>query len=954
MNLHEIKSGFQLNAVRHIEDQQGDLYEFEHVKTGALLVWMKRADENKTFCIGFKTIPENDTGVFHICEHSVLNGSRKYPVREPFVDLLNGSMQTFLNAMTYPDKTIYPVSSRNPKDFLNLMDVYLDAVFHPAIYTNPNIFYQEGWHYEIHKEDEIPTYKGVVFNEMKGAFASVDELISNETARMLFGDNCYQYVSGGDPVHIPDLSYEQFKKAHSTFYHPSNARIFLDGDLDIDAALEEIDSYLRDYTKQEVSFDIPMQKETPYEEHTIGYEIGDEEDPAGKTVVSISTLLSDYSDVKEDIAWNILTSLLAGSNDAPLKKAILEKGLGQDVEVSLLDGIEQFVLTFLVRNTDADKKDEILDAVYGTLGNLAEYGLDHAQLQASLNHQEFMYRMKQEPYGVSLAAVSYNSWLYGGDPAMYLNAGYLYDELRKDVEEGYFEQLLKETIEKRVHAKVVIAEGEKDKGKRTAAEEAERLKAKFASWDRDEVERQIALNNTLDAWQKSEDTPEAKATLPHLKLSDVEKKPQPMEGVRSEIDGVPVRYDSSISGGIAYMNFYFSLAGIRRDQLAAVGFFAGTLSNLATKKHTLLELQREVKAKIGLLSFRCDAFAPDGRRDAALPVLGISCAVLKDKRDEAVDLILEILQETVFTKQTLRPLLEQGLELRRQMLINSGTSEAMLRAAGHFSAESAAREAFSGYDSALWISDLLKNYDEKIDDVIGLFETFQQVLFSGSRMYASYAPDYAEDSVRKMIGALGKEDFHRSVVHYPLFEDDCVGIVIPSQVSYSATSFALDDLSDEQKGALRVLSHIVSYGYLWTEIRVKGGAYGTGCGVRGNGMVSIYSFRDPTPLRSFEKVKAMFDSIDELGEDLCDSIIGAIASASPLLDDYSKLSAGDSLWFANVTDEKRAANRAAMLATTKQSLLALKPLLEEGVKHASNVIVGPKRALDDGRKELVL
>ena len=391
MNLHEIKSGFQLNAVRHIEDQQGDLYEFEHVKTGAQLVWMKRADENKTFCIGFKTIPENDTGVFHICEHSVLNGSRKYPVREPFVDLLNGSMQTFLNAMTYPDKTIYPVSSRNPKDFLNLMDVYLDAVFHPAIYTNPNIFYQEGWHYEIHKEDEIPTYKGVVFNEMKGAFASVDELISNETARMLFRDNCYQYVSGGDPVHIPDLSYEQFKKAHSTFYHPSNARIFLDGDLDIDAALEEIDSYLRDYTKQEVSFDIPMQKETPYEEHTIGYEIGDEEDPAGKTVVSISTLLSDYSDVKEDIAWNILTSLLAGSNDAPLKKVILEKGLGQDVEVSLLDGIEQFVLTFLVRNTDADKKDEILDAIYGTLGNLAEHGLDHAQLQASLNHQEFMY-----------------------------------------------------------------------------------------------------------------------------------------------------------------------------------------------------------------------------------------------------------------------------------------------------------------------------------------------------------------------------------------------------------------------------------------------------------------------------------------------------------------------------------------------------------------------------------
>lgn len=954
MELHEIKSGFQLNTVRHIEDQEADLFEFEHLQTGAQLVWMKRADENKTFCIGFKTIPENDTGVFHICEHSVLNGSRKYPVREPFVDLLKGSMQTFLNAMTYPDKTIYPVSSRNPKDFLNLMDVYLDAVFHPAIYTNPNIFYQEGWHYEIHKEDEVPTYKGVVFNEMKGAFASVDELISNETGRMLFPDNCYRFVSGGDPVHIPDLSYEQFKKAHSTFYHPSNARIFLDGDLDLDAALEKIDSYLSEYTKEEVNFDIPMQKATPFEEHTIAYEIGDEEDPSNKAAIAISTLLADYRDVKKDIAWNILTSLLAGSNDAPLKKNILEKGLGQDVEVSLLDGIQQFVLTFLVRNTEAECKDEILDTVYGTLQELAEHGLDHAELQASLNHQEFMYRMKQEPYGVSLAAASYSSWLYCGDPSLYLNCGHLYDELRKAVDEGYFEQLLKEAAENRTSAKVVIAVGEKDLGKRTAMEEAERLKARSASWDSEEVKRQIALNNTLDAWQKAQDTPEAKATLPHLKLSDVETKPEAMEGVRKEVDGVPLRCDTKIQGGIAYMNLYFSLAGIRPDQLAAVGFFASTLSNLATQKHTLLELQQEVKANIGMLSFRCDAFAPDGRRDAAIPVLSVSCAVLKEKKERAVDLILEILRETVFTPQTLRPLLEQGLQMRRQMLINSGTSEAMLRAMGHFSAESAAREEFGGYASILWIDDLLKNYDAKIDEVIDLFRLFQNVLFSSSRLYASYAPAYVEDSVKKVIAALAKEDFHRGVVHYPLFSEDRLGIVIPSQVSYSAAAFAFKELTQSQRGALRVLCHILTYGYLWTEIRVKGGAYGTGCSARANDIFGIYSFRDPTPLRSWEKFQEMFTSLDALDENLTDSIIGAIAASSPLLDDYSRLNAGDALWFANVTDEERGERRQAMLRLTKKDLLDLKPLLEAGMKEAASVIVGPKRALDDGRKQLVL
>ena len=266
--------GFTVNRIRDIEDCGGTLYEMTHDKTGAQLAWLKRNDENKTFCIGFKTIPDDDSGVFHICEHSVLNGSRKYPVREPFVDLLKSSMQTFLNAMTYPDKTIYPVSSRNPQDFLNLADVYLDAVLHPAIYTNPNIFYQEGWHYEIRSEEDVPAYKGVVLNEMKGAFSSVDEVLMNETGRVLFPDNCYRFVSGGDPKKITDLSYEQFLNAHSTYYHPSNSRVFLDGDLDLDAILAKIDSYFSEYEKEELTFPIAEQKPRPAVMSEVPYEIG--------------------------------------------------------------------------------------------------------------------------------------------------------------------------------------------------------------------------------------------------------------------------------------------------------------------------------------------------------------------------------------------------------------------------------------------------------------------------------------------------------------------------------------------------------------------------------------------------------------------------------------------------------------------------------------------------------
>ncbi|MBQ1740528.1 MAG: insulinase family protein [Erysipelotrichaceae bacterium] len=376
MQINDIIHGFKILNIRHLEEVKGDMYEMVHEKTGARTIWLKRDDENKTFSIAFKTTPVDDTGVFHILEHSVLNGSRKYPVREPFVDLLKGSLQTFLNAMTYPDKTVYPVSSRNDKDFVNLMRVYLDAVFYPLVLNNPNVFYQEGWHYELNDVNEDPIYKGVVFNEMKGAFSSPDGVKSRLMMHALFPDNCYGNESGGDPDFITDLSYEQFCAAHRKYYNPSNSYIFLDGAMDIEQILAIInDEYLSDFGKEgdliEINKQAPVTDIVKKE-----YEISPEDDPKGKAQMAYGYVVGDYDDIEKNIAFSLISSVLSSSNESPLKKAILSKGLGEDVSFDIQDGILQPYVQIDVYNSDSDKEKEVYETIQDVLKDAVKNGLD--------------------------------------------------------------------------------------------------------------------------------------------------------------------------------------------------------------------------------------------------------------------------------------------------------------------------------------------------------------------------------------------------------------------------------------------------------------------------------------------------------------------------------------------------------------------------------------------------
>ncbi len=942
MIINEVINGFEIKNITELSDVKGTLYEMQHVKTGAKLAWLDRADENKTFAIAFKTIPENDTGVFHILEHSVLNGSKKYPVREPFVELLKGSMQTFLNAMTFPDKTLYPVSSRNDKDFMNLMSVYMDAVFHPAIYTNPNIFYQEGWHYEIRHEEDTPIYKGVVLNEMKGAFSSVDETIIDELNRMLFPDNCYQYVSGGDPEHITDLSYESFIETHQKFYHPSNARVWLDGTLDINEVTKFInDEYFSQYEKEEMDFSIPNQVEREAQHHTVQYELSKDESKEHRTQIALARIVSSYDQPLKNLAWGLLSTILVSSNESELKKAIIEQDLGEDVELDIYDGIQQPWIVMCVRNTDAEKYDEVMQAIKKCAEGLIENGLDHDAILATLNQLEFKYREKHEPAGVMFAQRALETWLYDGDITQGFSLNPVFKELRKKVDEGYFEELLKEFFLSD-HLSTVVAVPSYTLSQERVEKEEAKLKEAKDSWKED-VSKYIALNQTLDNWQATADTEEQLATLPKLTKEDISKDPivYPYEVIRKY--GVDVVLHPAEDSGITYLNFYFNLAGITVDHLPSLGFLASLFTNLPTKNKTVEQIQSAIRKDLGGLSFFLDAYSPTGVHDSCIPLLGISASCLKENTEKAIDLMLEIAKETVFDPEKILPLLKQDNESFRQGLLANGQSIAMRRCAAHNSAEGVFREYVGGYESGIYEKNLEKNFEKEIDTFIQECELYQEVLFSKARCTASITGEDQLSFVEKFVDGLYNVDAQPAKMHYPLLKDKKEFIQITGGVSYSAINQNIEETGGKYSPKLNVLSHLLTYDYLWNEVRVKGGAYGTGFAVNQNGNIGAYSYRDPDVTNAINAYKHVYERVASLAasnEDLTQMIVGTIASSEPLLSPLSKVRVADRFYFTNVTYEDRKNNRKAIIETTGEELSTYADVFKKALDEGCICVVG--------------
>ncbi len=937
-----ILNNFRVLSTQPVEELAAVLYEMRHEKTGARLVWLDRVSDNKTFGIAFRTIPENDTGVFHILEHSVLNGSRNYPVKEPFVELMKSSMQTFLNAFTYPDKTVYPVSSRNDKDFINLMRIYLDAVFFPAIYEKPEIFWQEGWHYECAEET---TYKGVVFNEMKGAFASSDTLLQNEINRLMFPDTCYKYVSGGDPAHIPELSYEQFLENHRKFYHPANSYIFLDGSIELDACLKILDEeYLCHFADREMHTEIPFQKPVTGES-TIYYELSPTESLEGRSRVAWAYGLGDYTCRKESMAMYVLSDLLCGSNHAPLKQCILSAGLAEDVAMGVMDGQQQNLLIINADNIADGQEGKIKALMADALREQVQKGLDHEHIRATLANMELRYRERDYgymPQGLGFGNEVLNSWLYGGDPAANLSMAPLFAELNRLVDTGWYEALLERVVLGNDHCCQVLLLPSHTVGQQRQQAEADRLAAAEAQWSDTEREQLLSQQERLDAWQASQDSPEDLAKLPHLELSDISEKPEDVPTELDEADGVPLLRHELATGGISYWNLYFDITDFNEAQLSDTAFLCNALGNLGTKKYTALELQKQIAFCMGELNFSIQSFSKENNPDTCCTYLCASFSCLESKLSQAMRLILEILNATDFSDEGfLRELLLQSKLQLENMVIDSGNSVAMKRVMAGVSAEGVVMEVTSGYSYL----QAVKAMEKEVASLPQRLQGLCAILVDAGRLTLSITGSQEDLPIAQLLEDLPCTQRQLLDCGVKPWGTKKEGIVFPADVYFAVQGGLLP-----HSGQMQVLSQVVSLAYLWNAIRVQGGAYGAGMGTADRGCGVLYSYRDPDAVGSLACYRQIEDFVREFVSwepDLTGFIIGTISGTEPVLLPGRQGKAADSWYFKEMTYDSRCACRREILHTSAEDLLKLAEEIGHMVASGGVCVVGPQTQVEN-------
>lgn len=943
--------GYTLDSETALPELNAVLYRMTHDKTGLELVWLKRAEENKTFGVAFETLPWDDTGVFHILEHSVLCGSEKYPVKEPFVELMKSSLNTFLNAMTFPDKTFYPVSSCNDKDFINLMRVYLDAVFCPLIATKPEIFYQEGWHYELN-EDGTPSYKGVVFNEMKGAFASADTLANHGVEKLLFPDSPYGFVSGGDPASIPNLSYEAFVDSYRRFYAPSNAYIFLDGDMDIENVLNIINSeYLSRFEKTQRMAPPAMQKPVTGESEG-WYELAEGEDLEGKTRLSLGRVIGTFDQREKLVGMQVLAEVLCGSNQAPLCRAVLGQGLAEEVTMEVNDGILQPWVMLDVKNLRDENIARVQQVLEQQLRNLAENGLDHAQLEAVMANLEF--RMRERDYGrmtqgLIFGFTALETWLYGGDPAANLQVGDLFVNLKRKMADGYFEQLIREVLLDNPHSAKLVLRPSYTLGDERRAMEQARLQRETSAWTEADRAAMLARQDKLMAWQESQDTPEQLATIPQLTLEDIPSQPERICTEKTEIAGIPVVKVDQSTGGIAYVSLAFDADCCTAEDISCLSFAGRMLGETATKNHGAEEIINKIRLLCGEMEVRPTTFVQDGDPGKVTTKLNVSFSALQPNLKATFDLVGEVLTESCFAEEDTQDMLRQEKMNAYQRAVMAGHSIGVGRMLAQFSAAGVVADSIGGVEYYQW----LKNADEHWN-FAALEQQMKTVLAkviscNGVTLFVSGVEDDQVTELARAMAAVLPDVPAQAKPHIAPWGKRKEGIAIPADIAFAVTGSNLMAHGGTYSGYVQLASQMISLGYLWNAIRVQGGAYGTGMFAQNNGLVGCYSYRDPAGAASLEKYQDCAAFLREMAENMEDYtcfVIGAVAADSPLLTPKSRAKAAEQQYFSHTSWDKLCQRRSQLLNSSRQDLLNCADVLESALQDAGICLVGGKEQLE--------
>ncbi len=947
MRIGETYHGFTLDSIHPIEEFHVDAYRFTHIASGADLLWLSCDDTNRTFCISFKTLPENNTGVFHILEHSVLCGSRKFPLREPFVDLLKGSLQTFLNAMTFPDKTMYPVASTNEKDFVNLMDVYMDAVLHPRIDTTEEIFLQEGWHLNLPADGKPASMSGVVYNEMKGSYSSPDSVLYHTLQKEMLPDTCYSFSSGGDPVYIPDLTYDEFVATHRKFYHPENSYIYLYGEMDIEEKLKFLDEkYLSEYKKNGNSFNISWQKAVGERNVHEYYEIAESEELSRNSIIAKSIALCDFNQKKTLLGMRILLSALTSSNESPLTTAIMEAKLGDEFSAWVDDGIQQPYLTFRLKKTDPDQRNAFITLLNDTLKKIAEEGIDRSLLEAELNRFEFDMRelnFGRTP-GVSLAIQVMDTWLYGGDPLETLRNRAVLKELRAGLDDGFFEELIKRHLLTPEHSVTLTLEPSKTIANERLQREQARADKFVAQMDETATQAYKEKIEKFDRFQSTQDSPETRALLPHLERKDLEEQISVTTCKESICNGAPLRLYDLPTNGITYLRLYFDISAFPKSDWNKLALLSDVLFECATENYDALSYQKHILSDMGTLSSSLDWITEVNGDKKFVPYFSIFASFLDTNAVQGKHLIEEGLLRTVFSEDQLKKLIKQLYVYKEAKLIRSGNSFATAHAGRGelLSHEFEDETQFVGYYH--FLKDLCNDLNARITEITAdLKSLLSRIIDSDTLTVSLLCDETAQEAYKKaplQIPHLGG----RKKVLIP-FESKHVseGMKIPGAVVYNAIVGNFDALGYEFTGVLNVLSRIISLDYLWTQVRMRGGAYGCSCSISSNGAFSMASYRDPNVENTYEIYRSLPDFIRNLSVDeseMTKYVIGAFSIYDQPKRVWNEVYACDIRDFSNLTVERRQKTRSASLHTSLDDIRQMADMLADVLNHSSICTVG--------------
>ncbi|WP_455137416.1 insulinase family protein [Thermophilibacter sp.] len=943
--------GFLVTATEALPELTGRAYVMRHEATGARLMWLACADTNKAFSIAFKTPPADDTGVFHILEHSVLCGSERYPVKEPFVNLLRTSMQTFLNALTFSDKTMYPVASTNTADLENLMGVYLDAVLHPAIYRRARIFEQEGWHLEADEDGRL-SYNGVVFNEMKGALSDPDDVLYQALERRLFPDTAYGFESGGNPRAIPTLTYEAFLDAHARHYAPSNAYVVLYGDLDIARELAFVGERLDGATDRGAGAPNALRLQAPVRPERAEVRMAT---AASNASVGLSYVIGTAADRTRVMAADVLLDALCGSNEAPLKRRVLDAGLADDFSATLVDGVLQPQVMFVLKGLREGAGSKFRALVESACAELAETGIPRDKLAASLAQAEFNLREGDwggYPDGVALAIQAMSSWLYDDErPLDYLRYEDALAELRAGLETGLFERLLRELVCESAHAaevELVPVEGG------AADEERAELDRLRAGMGEDDVSALRAEVEALRAEQEAPDAPEAVATLPQLTPADVEPpapKPAPLDApaplpcVAHELD----------THGIDYVYHYFDLRRLSFDELSWVGVLTDLLGRLDTARRSASDLDTLVETNLGALDFFCETSGRDDDLSFAAPRLVVGASALAGHVRELATLPAEVWGETDFSDlDRIRDILTQRRVALEQYFLGSGHAAALGRTSTYFSAAALVSGRMGGLDYYLFLRDLLARWDEEAPALPARLGALAARIFTADEVLVSFTGP-AEDRARfweaggtlGLLAAGGAGHVLAATTPAPRVRNEA--FVIPSDVSYVARTHAPSAADPGLPGVWQVALRPLSYDYLWNEVRVKGGAYGVGAKHTTEGLSQFWSYRDPSvdaTLARYDDAAAWLAGWEGSREELDGYVVAAIGAHDAPVKPRALARRQDLARFAGRPEGWRDAVRAQELAATADQVRACAAALADESCAAGVCVFGGRAAIE--------